>query len=205
MPSPSRVSGALVGQYFETVFQIIRDGPRGCLPVTADDLQEKVAGHRDFRLLLLGGDHLQKHRSGDVLISALLADDEVDSANDELADVFQRDIPRVGRVVQPAVGIFRDCPHYTHRDSPSVENELFVRTCCMFVLVVLPVPSGNPLIGPRDDGERDKCFLHLAPAAHAATDRTTRKAGVARYERTLRKKTLGADVAPETGERDFLP
>src|SRR5437016_5833426 len=67
--------------------------------------------------MLLLRDHLQQDRAGDVALGLLVDDHEVDPLDHQPADIGERDVPTLYRVVQPPVGILLNYSRFAHRRS----------------------------------------------------------------------------------------
>src|SRR5207245_10086615 len=65
--------------------------------------------------MLLLRDHLQQDRAGDVALGLLVDDHEVDPLDHQPADIGERDVPTLYRVVQPPVGILLNYSRFAHR------------------------------------------------------------------------------------------
>src|SRR5476649_1433525 len=84
--------------------------------MAADELRQKVlAEHRAISLFLLGDD-LQQHRTGDVLLAAFIDDAEVNALEHQPANVVQRDIAALHRIVEPPVRVLLDDANLAHAE-----------------------------------------------------------------------------------------
>ena len=82
--------------------------------VEADDRLEHLGAQDRPPELLLLGDHLQQDVAGDVVAGLVLDDPDLLALDDQAADVVERDVPALRRVVQATVRVLLDQAFLAH-------------------------------------------------------------------------------------------
>src|SRR5690554_4757787 len=106
----------LVQEQLHRALEVIADEPLHRVAVEADDLRQQLGREHRLPGRFVLGDDLQQDRAGQVFAALGVADLELLTVHDQLADVLDRDVARNLGVVQAAVGVLLDDPGRGHGD-----------------------------------------------------------------------------------------
>lgn len=104
----------LLHEQLHAALQVVAHEALQRVAVETDDLAEQLRRQDRFAILFLLRDDLKQDRAGQVVAGLGVADLEVLSVDDQLADVFDGDVAGDLGVVETAVGVLLDDPGRSH-------------------------------------------------------------------------------------------